>query len=167
MKNLRWAIVVLLALSIQRAYADSFNISRVTISFAANTSSGDNSQFTFSGPGTSIVGGGSACYPSDGWCSGALLPPGSSVTPNVGLVSFEGLSIFKLGGHSYDMSQGTFSGSSITAGASFTLPMGKNSPITFTVTVPANLNPPVGGILPDGSHFNLNIPPGKLVLTFG
>src|SRR5437588_12550479 len=45
--------------------------------------------------------------------------------------------------------------------------MGKNSPFTFTVTIPANLTSPVGGRLPDGSLFNLNIPPGKLVLTFG
>jgi PEP-CTERM motif-containing protein len=166
MKNLRWAIVVLLAVSVQQAYADSFNISRVTISFGANTSSGDNSEFAFAGPGTSIVGGGSACGGSDGWCIGAFLPPGTSVTPNVGLVSFEGFSIFKLGGHSYDMSEGAFLNSSITAGASFTVPMGKNSPLTFTVTIPANLTPPVGGVLPDGSQFNLNIPPGKLVLTF-
>ena len=167
MKNLRWAIVVLLALSVQRAYADSFNISRVTISFAANTSSGDNSQFAFAGPGTSIVGGGSACYPSDGWCSGAFLPPGSTVTPNVGLVSFDSLSTLRIGGHSYDTVPSALFGSPITAGASFTLPMGKNSPFTFTVTIPANLTSPVGGRLPDGSQFNLNIPPGKLVLTFG
>src|SRR5437879_5097438 len=102
MKNLRWAIVVLLALSIQRAYADSFNISRVTISFGANTSSGDNSQFTFTGPGTSIVGGGSACNSFDGWCFGTFMPPGGSVTPNVGLVSFDSLSTLRIGGHSYD-----------------------------------------------------------------
>jgi hypothetical protein len=44
--------------------------------------------------------------------------------------------------------------------------MGKNSPFTFTVTIPANLTSPLGGQLPDGSMFDLNIPPGKLVLTF-
>jgi len=44
--------------------------------------------------------------------------------------------------------------------------MGKNSPFTFTVTIPASLASPLGG-LPDGSRFKLNIPPGgKLVLTF-
>ncbi len=168
MKNLRWAIVVLLAASAQLAYADSipvFNISRVTLFFAANTQSGDNTLFAFGGPGISIVGGGSACGASDLWCDGAFLPPGTAVTANIGLVSFDFVSI-KIGGTTYTSPSAALFNSSITAGISFTLPMGKNSPFTFTVTIPANLMSPVGGILPDGSQFNLNIPPGKLVLTF-
>ena len=169
MKTFRWAFVTALAIFVQCAYADSIpviNISRVTISFGANTQSGDNSQFVFLGPGgTSIVGGGSACNASDGWCDGLFLPPGTSVTPNVGLVSFDSVSI-TIGGHTYGSPEATLFNSSITAGSSFTLPMGRNSPFTFTVTIPANLISPVGGNLPDGTSFALNIPPGKLVLTF-
>jgi hypothetical protein len=168
MKSLRWAIMVLLAASVQRAYADSipvFNISRATISFSANTQAGDNAQFVFAGPGVSIMGGGSACGGSDEWCNGAFLPPGTSVTPNVGLVSFDFVSV-KIGGHTYTSPSADLFNSSITAGNSFTLPMGKNSPFILIVTIPANLASPVGGMLPDGSQFNLNIPPGKLMLTF-
>lgn len=169
MKTFRWAFVTAMAIFVQCAYADSipvFNISRVTISFDANTRSGDNSQFVFVGPGgTSIVGGGSFCNSLDHWCDGVFLPPGTSVTPNAGLVSFDFVSM-KIGGHTYGSPEAALFNSSITAGSSFTLPMGKNSPFTFTVTVPANLISPVGGNLPDGTSFALNIPPGKLVLTF-
>ena len=167
MKSLRWAILVLLAVSVQRAYADSipvFNISRVTLFFTANTQSGDNSQFAFGGPGVSIVGGGSACGGADEWCNGAFLAPGTAVTANVGLVSFDFVSI-KIGGHTYTSPSAALFNSSITAGTSFTLPMGKNSPFAFTVTIPANLASPLGE-LPDGTQFKLNVPPGKLVLVF-
>jgi len=144
MKSLRWAIMVLLAASVQPAYADSipvFNISRATISFSANTQAGDNSQFVFAGPGVSIMGGGSACGGSDEWCNGAFLPPGTSVTPNVGLVSFDFVSV-KIGGHTYTSPSAALFNSSITAGNSFTLPMGKNSPFTLIVTIPASLASP-------------------------
>jgi hypothetical protein len=125
-------------------------------------------QFEFwrAAPGVGIVGGGSACGGSDTWCIGAFLQPGTSVTPNIGLVGFDSLSSLKIGGHSYDTVASALFNSSITAGTSFTLPMGKNSPFTLIVTIPANLASPVGGHLPDGSMFDLNIPPGKLVLTF-
>ena len=168
MKTLPWVILMLVAVSVQRAYADSipvFNISRVTISFTANTQSGDNSQFSFAGPGISIVGGGSACSGLDNWCDGDFLPPGTAVTANVSLVSFDFVSM-KIGGHSYTSPFASLGNSSITAATSFTLPMGKNSPFTSIVTIPASLVAPLEGSLPDGSFFNLNIPPGKLVLTF-
>jgi hypothetical protein len=168
MKNLRWAIVALFAVFVQSAYADSvlvFNISRVTISFGANES-GDNSLFAFGGPGTSIVGGGSACNAFDTWClSGALSSPGTFLVPNVELVSFDGLSSVKIGGQSYDPGAVGLFNSSITA-VGFRFPAGGNSPFVFTVTVPARLTSPVQGELPDGTFFDLNTPPEKLVLTF-
>src|SRR5690348_8038534 len=71
----------------------------------------------------------------------------------------------KIAGHTYTSPSAALFNSSITAGTSFTLPMGKNSSFTFTVTIPASLASPLGG-LPDGSPFRLDIPPGKLVLTF-
>ena len=92
------------------------------------------------------------------------MPPGSVVRPNVSLVSFDFVSM-KIAGHTYTSPSAALFNSSITAGTSFTLPMGKNSPFTFTVTIPASLACPLGS-LPDGSRFKLNIPPGKLVLTF-
>lgn len=167
MRSFRWAILMLLAVSVQRTYADSipvFDISRVTLSFAANTQSGDNLLFAFGGPGISIVGGGSACSSSDDWCVGAFLPPVTTVTANVSLVSFDVVSI-KIRGTTYASPSAALFNSSITAGTSFTLPMGKNSPFIFTVTIPANLASPLGE-LPDGSQFKLNIPPGRLVLMF-
>lgn len=173
MKNLRWAIVALLVVFVQYARADSvsvFNISQATILFGPFGNFGDNSLFTFAGPGTSIVGGGSFCFGGlDQWCSGFSLPAGASVTPNVELVSFESLAIVTIGGHSYDPVASVLFLSSITAASSFTLPMGPNSPLSFTVTIPASLTS-VGGIAVgvDGSTilFDLNIAPGKLVLTF-
>jgi hypothetical protein len=153
MKNLRWAIVALLVVFVQYACADSvsvFNISQATILFGPFGDLGDNSLFTFAGPGTSIVGGGSFCFGGlDQWCSGDSLPAGASVTPNVELVSFESLAIVTIGGHSYNPIESGLSFSSITAAGSFTLTMGTNS----------------GN---DGSPnlFDLNFRPGKLVLTF-
>ncbi len=173
MKNLRWAIVALLVVFVQYACADSvsvFNISQATILFGPFGDLGDNSLFTFAGPGTSIVGGGSFCFGGlDQWCSGDSLPAGASVTPNVELVSFESLAIVTIGGHSYNPIESGLSFSSITAAGSFTLPMGTNSPSIFTVTIPANLAPVRGAVSGnDGSPnlFDLNFRPGKLVLTF-
>ena len=174
MKNLRWAIVALLVVFVQYARADSvsvFNISQATILFGPDfNGSGDNSLFTFAGPGTTIVGGGSFCFGGlDQWCSGFSLPGGTSVTPNVGLLSFESLAIVTIGGHSYNPIDSTLFFSSITAASSFTLPMGTNSPLSFTVTIPANLTSVRGVVFGvDGSPnlFDLTIAPGKLVLTF-
>jgi hypothetical protein len=56
------------------------------------------------------------------------------------------------------------SGSSIT-GSSFIFPFGGNNPSIFTVTVPASFGL-VQGETSNGTFFDVNIPPGKLVLTF-
>lgn len=133
--------------------------------FSANES-GDNSQFAFAGPGTAIVGGGSACNGFDTWCiSGAFSAPGTFLVPNVSLVSFDSLSSVKIAGQIYDPEMVGLFYSSITA-AGFRFPSGGNSPFSLTVIVPARLTSPVQGQLPDGTIFDLNVPAEKLVLTF-
>jgi len=54
--------------------------------------------------------------------------------------------------------------SSITAGG-FTFPAGGNASSIFTVTVPATFGS-VRGEAGNGVFFNVNVPPGQLVLTF-
>src|SRR5215831_12709417 len=74
MNYLRLAIAILLAAFAQCVYADSiptFHITEATMFMGINDGSGDNLDFSFTGPGVNITGfGGMGCTD---WCSGLLI----------------------------------------------------------------------------------------------
>ena len=166
MRRLKWAIPLLFVVFLQFAYADGINTFQVSVfsyGFGVNQG-GDNAGYFFAGPGISLGGGGSAsCV---WWCSsGGVLSPGTLLVPDI-FVDFEssegGVTI---GGHTYHgpVDAGLFV-SSITA-RGFTFPAGGNVPSIFTVTLPASFAA-VHGEVADGTLFDVNVPPGELVLTF-
>jgi PEP-CTERM motif len=163
MKSFYWAIAMLILLLAQCAYADSvptFDITHASIPIFPNEG-GDNEFFTFSGPGASMFGGGTAVCD---WCIfGTTFALGSSVNPSVQIVTFDFVQgTVRFGGEAHDVV--VLFNSSITALSSFTFPTSGKS--TFIVTVPAILNGPIVGEAATGDSFNLQVPPGPLTLTF-
>lgn len=166
MRRFKWAIPLLFVVCLQFAYADSINTFQLSVfsyGFVTNPG-GDNAGYFFAGPGISLGGGGSASCGY--WCSfGGALSPGTLLVPDI-FVDFEssegGVTI---GGHTYHgpVDVGLFA-SSITA-RGFTFPAGGNVSSIFTVTLPASFAA-VRGEVADGTLFDVNVPPGELVLTF-
>jgi hypothetical protein len=99
MNYLRLAIVVLLAVCAQCAYADSistFYITQATMFMGPNDGSGDNVFFELTGPGLNIVGiGGMACFD---WCSGPVSSP-DGFPSQIFITAF---GIATINGRSYD-----------------------------------------------------------------
>jgi PEP-CTERM motif len=167
MKRLQWAITMVLLAMAQSAYADSvpaFSITNFSVPFIPDNGSGDNEFYFLSGPRANIAGSGTVrCF---AWCGvGVMLFPGSSLTPNLDLVTFDSVNFIQLGGQ-MPASFAVLFNSSITALRSFSFPT--NGVSTFTVTVPAVFNGPIQGQgdFRGFNSFNLNVPPGHLVLTF-
>lgn len=165
MKRLSWAIVLPFVL-LCVAHADSIpmlNVVQPNYSFFAN-GGGDNAEYSLVGPGIHLHGVGSAnCFPSEFCNEGVPLTPGTFLVPNVS-VDFESSSgTVTIGGQTFRGPEevGLFI-SSINAGG-FRFPIVPRA--TFTVTVPAAFAA-VHGEVADGTIFGVNIPPGKLVLTF-
>jgi hypothetical protein len=161
MKCCRWAIALLFVLVVQFAYADSiptFQLSRFTYGFGVNED-GDNAGYGIAGLGIYLTGGGSA---SCEFCLADVpFSPGKSLVPDV-FVDFESSHGYvRIGGHTYH--DVVLFVSSITA-RSFTFPAGGHARSTFTVTVPASFGLVQGEA--NGTFFDVEIPPGKLVLTF-
>lgn len=165
MKPFLAAVALLCPLITQCAYADSISTFHVqaNIPFQA----GQDNQYppaTFTGSGANITtsDGDVVC---DDWCSvgGSLLVPGSTLKPNINVIYFgnsQGSVTF--GGQVHPV-QDLFGAPAITALGSFQFPTnGRN----FTVSVPAMIGLIVGDTLDMSGNFNLQIPPGKLVLTF-
>jgi hypothetical protein len=120
---------------------------------------GDNTVFTFVGEGVNISGGGSAVCD---WCTGdVLLPAGSRLTPNVDLLGFAySQGTVSIGGRTESV--GYLLNSSLFS-SSFTFPT--NGQKTFTISVFARI-PEIWGRTATGKLFNLEVPRGKLRLTF-
>jgi hypothetical protein len=161
MRRFRWAIAILVITGAQCVYADSvtFDLTGASIVIFPNVS-GDNTGFTFIGPGVRISGGGSAVCNS--WCSeGLLFPAGSRLTPNVDLLGFAfSQGTVRIGGRTESVD--TLFNSSIRA-SSFIFPT--NGKKIFTVSLFAFI-PGIRGSTETGETFNLGIPSGKLTLTF-
>jgi len=165
MKGFHWVIATLILVLAQCAYADSvptFN-TQANIPIFPNEG-GDNEFFTFNGPGASMFGGGTAVCD---WCiSGTTFALGSSVNPSVQILTFDFVQgSVRFGGQTYPVL--VLFNSSITALNSFTLPTSGKG--TFMVIVPAIVNGPImgqAGTVVGSPDFNLQIPPGELVLTF-
>ena len=160
MKRFQWAIAILIITGVQCVYADSvtLNLTGASILIYPNLA-GDNTVFTFLGEGVNISGGGSAVCD---WCTGGvLLPAGSRLTPKVDLLGFaysQGAVTIRGRTESVDY----LSNSSLFS-SSFTFPT--HGQKTFTITVSAGI-PSFGGRTATGQLFNLEVPRGKLRLTF-
>jgi len=87
MKRFQWRISILLLILAQCAFADSVPtfITQANMPISTNFG-GDNMTFTFSGPGVGMFGGGDAS--GCDWCFVGQFSniPGSSVTPDIGLI---------------------------------------------------------------------------------
>jgi hypothetical protein len=167
MKRLILAVVMLLGVFVPSVYANSvlaFNVKASFMPFSPDFGTGDNEFYFLDGPpGTSISGSGTVRCD---WCSGFTMHlPGSSVKPDLGLVTFDSVNFIELGGQMPSTSAALFN-SSITALGSFTFPT--NGVSTFTVRVPAAFSGPIQGFgdFPTFNSFNLNVASGQLVLTF-
>jgi PEP-CTERM motif-containing protein len=173
MKRFLAAVTLLCPLLTQCAYADSIPTFVVQANIPFQVDIGEN-QFppaTFNGSGAYITttNGDVVCY---GWCTpGSVLPTGSTLKPNIDIIAFGG------GNGSISLGSVTFGGQvhpvadlhelapAITALGSFQFPTDGRS--SFTVTVPAMIDGLIGGDTLDlAGEFNLQVPPGKLVLTF-
>jgi PEP-CTERM motif-containing protein len=174
MRRFLWAIALLLPVWGHCAYANSIPTftAQANMPFLVNVDGENQLTTTFNGPGVSIVaeGGDVVCDSPPEWCTQGVsfsLTPGSSLTPSIDLIDFDGSAkgTVRFGGQFHPVQGlGLLFPSAITAG-SFTFP--KNGNGTFTISVPATLNGPIVGHTADFSgDFNLQIPPGRLVLTF-
>ncbi|MFL6305446.1 MAG: PEP-CTERM sorting domain-containing protein [Candidatus Sulfotelmatobacter sp.] len=169
MKRFRWAIVLAFVLFLQFGYADSvntLNLGLFTFRFGSDFGGGGNAAYVFAGPGINLRNGGDADAVGN-WLTQPGFSPGMSLIPDVGIVDF-GFSVggVTIGGQTYHDAALFFS--SITAGG-FTFPAGGNASSIFTVTVPATFGLVQGearGENGNGVFFNVNVPPGQLVLTF-
>jgi hypothetical protein len=149
MKRLQWTTAILFLSLTQFAYADTFDITQITITvFFGN----ENVFFDLSGPGTKITGfGGIACQPSD-WCTDPVFPPGS-VLPNIGPIGIENFNDAKVGGTSFgDFEFGFTSSLSVDVLGSIILPVNPHGS-TFTACVPATMSGPVTGIAGSSESF--------------
>ena len=107
------------------------------------------------------------CATTGNWCMGAgitppVLAPGSSLTPNAGFFGITNvIGTLTFGGQTQTIA-GLSSEGQITALSGFTFPV---NPRTFTVVVPAVMDLIVAQT-ENGDNFNLQIPRGRLILTF-
>jgi hypothetical protein len=171
MKRLQWAVAMVLLALAQYAYANSIPTftAQANITFLQNFAGDNLVGATFSGPGVSIVnfGGDVVCF-TPRWCTlGESFSPGSTLKPSIDLIDFgfvKGNARFGGQVHPVDI-LGGLPQSAITALGNFTFPTHGNG--AFTVIVPARLNGPIMGQTSDFfAPFNLQIPYGRLVLTF-
>jgi PEP-CTERM motif len=175
MKRLLSIVVLLLVVFAPSTYADS--IPTLTITYADVTITplfiDTNARFIFAGPGTTMtnLSGLATVNPpwSDGFVIGGLsagLFPGSSLNPSGFLfIDFVEGSV-NVGGQTLTLCFDCLGRSSITALGSFQFPT--NGESTFTVTVPAMLEPTSG--IAQGPFFDrtfqLKLPRGSLTLNF-
>jgi len=81
MKRFQWAILTLLVILAQYAYADSISTFRITRAVVFVGAGSDNAGFLLTGPGISIAGdGGIACQRD--WCDGQIFPAGGPSAAN-------------------------------------------------------------------------------------
>lgn len=158
MKRLLWVAMMLFVVFAPCAYADGipiFGVTQAIIPFVTN-GNGDNEAFTFIGPGININGGGTV---QCDWCTffDFSLTPGSSVTPGIGLVTFDNTNgTATIGGQTFDLSGGYLFSSSILALDSITFPTDGRS--NFTVSVPAGFSEQfIQGSAPLLGNYNLQI----------
>lgn len=166
MRRFHWAMALPFAL-VCFSGADSiptFNIFQVTYGFITNQG-GDNAGYSLVGAGINLSGGGSAnCLPSE-FCNGGVpLSPGTSVVPDISIDFESSQGTLKIGGQTFGGGEVLLFGSSITA-PNFILPLGGSIPSVFTITLPASFGL-IHGTAGNGTLFNVNVPPGELVLTF-
>jgi len=161
------AVTLLCPLVTQCAYANSITtfVVQANIPFQANIGANQFPPATFTGSGANITtsDGDVVCY---GWCFvGDVLLPGSTLKPNIDIIAFGGSQgSVTFGGQVHPVDGLFVLSPAITALGSFQFPTNGRS---FTVTVPAMIDGLIGGNTLDMSgDFNLQIPPGKLVLTF-
>jgi hypothetical protein len=124
-----------------------------------------DSSSTFEGPGVSLsFTGGATCT---NFCLGNFFTPGSSLNPSIDLVDFSaGSGTLTLGGQQTICDLSAFCalrGEPITALGTVTFPTNDQN---FTVKMPAVMGPISGQVGPLPLLFNLQTPPGELVLTF-
>lgn len=166
MKHSHWIIVLPLVL-LGIAHANTiYNINAPgTTYFFSGIGGGDNATYSLIGPNINLSGGGTA-FCSGGWCVGAQFAPGSTLVPDLN-VDFESSSgVVSIAGQVYSGDQVVLYISSITA-QGFTFPAGGNVPTTFTVVLPAKFSLVDGAVtVGSGQLFSVNVPQGKLVLTF-
>ena len=163
MKRFLWLVTILLVVFAPCAHADSIPITQANIPFLIGPPDDNLLKCTFNGPGVNIVAsGGDVVSGSD-----IISSPGSSLTPVILYVVW-GTDVHgsvSLGGQVYPVEGLAVVPPAITALGSFTFPMTSNG--TFTVSVPARLNPIFGLAGSDIlQSFFLQAPPGRLVLTF-
>jgi hypothetical protein len=168
MKPFLATLTLLCPLITQCAHADGINTfsAQANIPFQVNYGGPNQlppASFTGSGANITTAFGDVVC---NGWCfSGDVLLPGSALQPNIDIIAFDevqGSVIF--GGRVHPVDGLNQLLPAITALGSFQFPTnGRN----FTVSVPATIDGLVGGSTSDmAGDFYLQIPPGKLVLTF-
>ena len=174
MKRFLWVIALLLLVAAPCTYAQGIPsiVAQANISFGPGEG-GDNQFSEFVGPGVNLFATGDAgcALVVMNWCTGPGVysnAPGTSLTPSIpnGLLDWVTVSgSVTFGGHTthcLDVDCSLFS-AGITALSSFVFPTnGQN----FTVTVPAEISGPITGEVQTGEMFNLQIPPGELVLSF-